>query len=388
MNQHERSAPSDDGELDRIDLVDYVVILFSYRKILFYNALIVGLVSIVVSLLLPQWYRSTASIMPPKEQFSFSAVGGSASLLRNFSSLQRLGSSASQNGAYNYLAILASRTVKEAVVRAHDLAAVYEIADSSVERAIEALESHVAIETEDQDYITITVEDKDPRRAADIANTFVDLLNRRSLELGSLEAGRNREFIASRLEETREELRRAEDRLRKQQESSTVPFLPDAGGSGASAVAQLFAERARKEIELAILSRSTSPDNPLVRQLALEVEEIERKTRTLPETGMEGLRLYREVLIQQKILEVIIPLHEQAKVEEKKDVPVLIVLDRAVPAERKFKPKKAVIVTVSVAVSVLLTMVFLIMHEIMGRRKIYQRLRDEVASRLGRTRRE
>lgn len=374
-----REQDFEPGSQGRIDLVEYALLLVQHWKWIVLTGVLSAAISIAIAFLLPPWYRSTASIMPPKEQFSLSALSGGTSLLRNISGLQRLGGR-SQSGAYNYLAILESRTVKESIVRTHDLIAVYEIADSSMEKAIEALEGHVTIESEDEDYFTISVEDKDPVRAAAIANSFVGELNRRSLEMGSLEASKNREFIGSRVEETRSELRKAEDSLRLQQENAEVPFLPDASGAGLSAIAELYAEKAKKEIELAIASRSTGPENPLVQELALEVEELDRKTRTLPESGMEGLRRYREVMIQQKILEFILPLHEQAKVEEKRDVPVVVVLDRAIAAERKFRPRRMVIVLVSVVVSVFLTLTGILLNEVFRRRGVYERLGSEITA--------
>jgi hypothetical protein len=66
--------------------------------------------------------------------------------------------------------------------------------------------------------------------------------------------------------------------------------------------------------------------------------------RQIPELGVEYVRRFREVQIQSKILEFLTPLFEQAKVEEKKESPSVIVLDKAGPAERKTSPKRALII--------------------------------------------
>jgi uncharacterized protein involved in exopolysaccharide biosynthesis len=52
------------------------------------------------------------------------------------------------------------------------------------------------------------------------------------------------------------------------------------------------------------------------------------------------LRFYRDLEIQNKILEVILPMYEQAKVEEQKSIPSILFIDKAVPAEIKYGPKR------------------------------------------------
>jgi hypothetical protein len=103
-------------------------------------------------------------------------------------------------------------------------------------------------------------------------------------------------------------------------------------------IAELYGVKAKKEVELAILKRGVSSDNPMIHQLEIEIAELNRKLSTFPGVGMESLRLYRDVAIQQKILEFLVPMYEQAKVEEQKDVPVLLTLDHATAPERKVKP--------------------------------------------------
>jgi capsule polysaccharide export protein KpsE/RkpR len=73
--------------------------------------------------------------------------------------------------------------------------------------------------------------------------------------------------------------------------------------------------------------------------------------KNLPELSMEYLRDFRELEIQQKILEVTLPLYEQAKVEEQKSIPTIMVLDKAVPPQIKNAPKRA---TITIVISLLI----------------------------------
>jgi len=272
-------------------------------------------------------------------------LGAGGSILRDLAS-GGFGSFGGKEGAYNYFAILGSRTVLESVVDRFDLINVYDSRDSSMEKAIEELEDNVLFEEQEDEYVTITAFDRDPQRAADISNFFVERLNEISINLGTEEARNNRQFIERQLASTKGLLRASEDSLRAYQEKTGTIIVVDPSGSSSSPIAELYAVKARKEIELAILRRTASSDNALVRQLELELSEIDKKVATYPVLGIESLRLYREVAIQQKILEFLVPLYEQAKVDEQKDVPVLLVLDHAVPAEYKAKPKRALIVVV------------------------------------------
>jgi uncharacterized protein involved in exopolysaccharide biosynthesis len=328
------------------DLFEYVSILLKWRKFIVYNVLIISVLAFCVTSLLPKWYKATASLLPPKDQGGLNLLGGVSSVLKGVSGLQRMGSLGQSQGAYSYLAILKSRTAMEAVVQKFDLIKVYDISHNSMEDAIKELTDNSSFELQEDENITIEVYDKDPERAAEIANYFAEVLNEISITLGTKEARGNREFIGKRLDSTMEVLRDAENRLQKFQEKTGMMIVPDQNTSSISAVAELYAMKAKKEIEIGILERSLSPNNKILQESHNELDELNKKLSTIPQTGMESFRLYREAAIQQKVVEILVPMYEQAKVEEQKDVPVILVLDKAVPPERKAKPKRLIIVPV------------------------------------------
>jgi capsule polysaccharide export protein KpsE/RkpR len=297
----------------------------------------------IVSFILPKWYKSTASLLPPKQPDIFSSLSASGSLLKGLGGLGKLSGLGQKSSAYNYFAILHSRTTMENVVRKFDLISVYDISDSSMEKAIKELDGNVAFEEQTNDNITIEIFDKDPIRAANMANYFVDVLNEVSTRLGTQEVRSNREFIESRVSETQDSLRQTEEALREFQEHSGMILTPEQTTS-ADAVATLYASKAKMELEVAIIEHSVTADDPTLKQKKLELLELNKKISTIPQIGLKSFRLFRNVAIQQKILEFLIPIFEQARIEEQKDVPVLLVLDKAVPAERKSKPQRVLII--------------------------------------------
>ncbi len=324
-------------------IVNYLNTLWRWKKFIIINTAVVAVCSIIISLLLPKWYKSTASILSPKDQNLLNFFGSSNQMLRSLTSFPRIGGFGQNPNTYNYFAILKSRSTMESVVRKFDLVKVYGITDNSMEKTVKELRDNVAFELQDDDYITIEVYDKDPDRASKMANYFVEILNDISIKLATQEAKNNREFIENRLKTTRDNLHKAEEALARYQEQKGIMITPEQTSS-ISALAELYALKSKKEIEVAIFEKKVTPDNEYLQQLKLELEELNRKLSTFPQASIESFRLYRDVATEQKILEVLIPLYEQAKINEQKDVPVLLVLDKAVPPEKKAKPQRSLIV--------------------------------------------
>ncbi|MFQ5797953.1 MAG: Wzz/FepE/Etk N-terminal domain-containing protein [Bacteroidota bacterium] len=288
------------------NIFHYLSLFVSRRRLIIINTVTVGVLATIVSFLLPKWYESKASVLPPKGTDLLGGLAGIASIAKEFAPIRNIPILGGDGDAYNYLAILNSRTAMERVVQNFDLINVYEISDSSMEKTLEALEDNVDFEIEKEGNIVISVVDKDPQRAADMANYFVEVLNEISIELNSQEAQSNREFIEQRYFKNLEDLKTAEGDLQAFQKKYGVYSLP------------------------------------------------------VPELGVEYLRLYREVEIQSKLLEFMVPLYEQAKFEEKKEKPSVLVLDIAVPAERKSWPKRLLIIFLSSFSAFLLSLFYVV----------------------------
>ncbi|MCX6136640.1 MAG: hypothetical protein NTV54_03985 [Ignavibacteriales bacterium] len=322
----------------------YLEIFLRWKNFILINTLAMAVITTGICLLLPNWYKSTASILPPKQQDLFGSAVGAGSLLKGIAGGKALGSLGKSSSTYNYLAILKSRTTMVSVIEKFQLMAVYDISNNNMDMALKALEGNVLAETQDDDNITVEVLDKDPQRAADMANYFVEILNTTSIRLGTQEARSNREFLERRLNQCRDDLRRSEESLKTFQEKKEIFISEDVKNSSVAAYAELYATKAKKEIEIAVLEKFVASDNQVLRQLKSELTELSKKVSTFPQAGLEGVRFYREVMTQEKILEFLLPIYEQARIDEKKDVPVLLVLDKAEPATRKSKPQRSLII--------------------------------------------
>ena len=334
-------------------IVDLLRILVDHRRLLSRFILIVTTGTIILALLLPKWYRATVSVFPAEKAELPTGIEGLGLLSRGFSAAKALSSLSGNPELDRYLVILKSSTVLTAVIEKFDLVKVYDITKYPMENAAKELLGNSEFTIEPEGNLTVTVYDKSPQRAADMANFFVSELNRVNSEILVQNAKANREFIEQRNKKNLEDLHNAEDALRRYQEKSGVIIMPE-NTSGVSAVAEIYAIKEKKEIELAILGRTVGRDHPTLQHLKIEVSELNKKIAGLPLTTVESLRLYRDVAIQQKIMEFLTPIYEQAKVEEKRQTPSVLILDKAFPPERKARPRVTVYALLGFVVSALI----------------------------------
>lgn len=386
---------------DSASLHNLLIILVKWRKVIFWNTFIVTVAAVIISLMLDKWYTSTASILPPKKKSGlFGDISGFSSTIKDLSkTLSRLGTTSDE--AFNYLAILQSRTASKKVIEKFNLRKVYKIPeDKPYENVIEALKDNVDFNVEDEGNITINVTDKSPQRAADIANYYVDLLNEISIELNTREAKSHREFIEKRYNKLLYDIKVVEDSIKIFSKNYNVYGIEEQVKSIIKTAVDLRSKTEEKKIELDIFRLRHDDTHPLIIQTQLELNELQKKSKELqfgneikasglfvpfkdiPEVGLNYIRLMRDYEVQNKLLEFLLPVYEQAKIDEQKDIPVVLVLDRAIPAEKKTYPKRMIIVLISFFLSFLLAVGFVLFKESLQNLKSdpikYQRIKTGI----------
>jgi uncharacterized protein involved in exopolysaccharide biosynthesis len=224
-----------------------------------------------------------------------------------------------------------------------------------MEEAIDVLRGNVEFLVNEEGTLTIRVFDRDPRQAAAMADSFVTVLNELNIALNTRQALSNREFIEKRLDQNRAELRASEDSLKVFQQKHGVVIIPEKVASSVSGIAELYALKATKELQLAIMERSLGEGNVLLQTTKMELDELNRQLKNVPDLEVEYFRRYRDYAVQQKIFEMLAPLYEQAKIEEQRNTPTLLVLERASVPERPARPQRKVIVLVFVLLAVVVS---------------------------------
>jgi len=375
-------------ETEKVNIYTYLTILVGYRRFIFLNLVGICIIVAILSFLLPSWYRATTTILPPGGEVLglglASSLMGTASGLATSLSLPFMATPSDV-----FAAILKSRVVGEAVVEKENLMEAYKT--KSTEDALGELFSHVAIEVTPEGLISLSYEDKDRIRAAAVANRFVMELDRINRKTSTSQAKSARMFIEERLTQTHEELTRAEEDLRRFQEENKAILLDDQMKAAIDKAADLKVQMVSSEIELNVLSKTLSPTHPQIKSLRSRINEIKKQLEILergnqkedyegktvldvpfaevPSLSLKLARLFREVKIQEGIFGLLTQQYEQYKIQETKDTPTIQVLDKAVPPEKRAKPKRARLVGISGILSIFVSMVFIFGLEYFKRSK-------------------
>ncbi|HED05427.1 MAG TPA: hypothetical protein ENI61_01935 [Ignavibacteria bacterium] len=339
--------------------LEFITVTVKYRWFLFWFVFIITVGATAFALLSPKWYKSTASVLPAEKTDLLSSLSGLSSLVKGFSPSKGLAALTGNTDFDKYIAILKSITLVDDVIDKFGLKKEYELEDSYHEKIIKRFFSNLDIEVADEGNLKINFYDKDPQRAADVVNYMIAQLNKINTKLSVSNAKFNREFIEKRYKQNVNDINNLETKMKEFQEEYGVIAVPEQIKSTIKTMATIYSELLKKEIEFNVLKRTYGERNPLVQKAEISVEEIQKKINTLkngtgisksdikllipfkqaPELGNKYLKIYRDIEIQYKILEFVQPLYEQAKVEEVRNTPSVLVLDKAFPADRKSKPR-------------------------------------------------
>jgi uncharacterized protein involved in exopolysaccharide biosynthesis len=371
----------DEYEEDEINLIDLFLVLLKGKKMILWIVFAAILISIIVSLILPKMYTATARILPPQESNS----GLSGLLSQTGGALGGLASSfiGGESSADLYVGILESRSVADVLIKKFELKELYD--KEYLEDVYRKLNKRTAIQVSRKtQIIDVAVEDRDPQRAADMANTFVDALDRINRMVNITEGQRKRVFLESRLQKVKEDLLSAESDLKVFQEKYKLISISDQARAAIDGAAKIKGEIILAETELEVLKQfGTERQNEAV-MLKSKIAELKKQLTKmergepgkgasgksnmkeenhdlyipfseLPELGMQLTRLMREAKIQEEVFKLITTQHELAKIEEAKDVLTIQVLDRAVPPDKKSSPKRSLIVILSTLIAFFLS---------------------------------
>lgn len=342
-------------EKDMVDLLDYLQVIARRRRMICWVTGLAFVLSIVISLLLPKIYSSTARIIPPQQD-----QGLMAAMMGQMGGLAGLAGGMLGSGTTGdlYVGMLKSEAVKDVIIDKFKLMDVYE-EDYRLD-TYEALDDAATIEIGRKDgIISITVEDEDPARAAEMANAFVGELEKLSVALNITGAGQNRKFLEQRLVKAKLDLARAEDNLKAYQAKNKALDITEQAKVTIGGVAQLRAQLAVQEVQLASLRSYLTDENDEIKTVKASIANLKAQIASLestskgssipsvgsvPALGQEYLRLMRELKIQETIIEFITKQYEMAKFTEAKDVSGVQILQKATVPDKKTKPKRTLLV--------------------------------------------
>jgi uncharacterized protein involved in exopolysaccharide biosynthesis len=380
------------GEDSAIGLLTYLIVLAKNKKLIAAITFGAAVLSTIGSLLIPNTYTGTAKILPPQQGQSTAAM-----LLGQLGGLANLaGSSVGiKNPSDLYVGMLRSRTIADNIIGRFELQKLYD-QDTMVETRRE-LASNTSMTSGKEGLISIEVDDEDPKRAAAIANAYVDELDKLSQALAITEAAQRRLFFERQLTQAKDDLSKAEVALKITQEKTGLIKLEDQGRAIIEAVAAIRGQISAKEVELQAMRTFTTASNPeyvrAQQQLAglrNELAKLERAkisgagdillpTGKVPEAGLEYLRKFRDVKYYETIFELLAKQFEAAKIDEAKEAAIIQVVDQAIAPDRKSKPKRALIVAMATLLGGFAAVFFAFARDIRSRAELDPVLADQLA---------
>lgn len=354
-------------------VIKWLWILWEQRRFLWRVTVLAFLIATVVAFLIPKYYQSTTRLMPPDQQ-----SGSGMAMLAAMSSRAgpNLGGLASdllgvKNSGDLFLDILRSRTVEDRLIERFDLRQVYW--DKYWEDARKDLARNTELsEDRKSGVITISITDRDPHRAQQIAQAYGEELDRLVAEVSTSSARRQRMFIEERLKNVKQDLDAASRQFSQYASQNTAVDITAQAKAMLEAAARLEGELIAARSDLEGLQQIYAPDHVRVRSLRARVDELNRQLqklggdsaasvdlpdpksqtefpsiRQLPLLGVRWADLYRQTKIEETVYELLTQQCELAKIEEAKEIPVVKVLDAPVVPERKSSPHRLLIMVVS-----------------------------------------
>ncbi len=374
---------AENGGRDDIDVIELLLILSRRKAAILKLTLAAVVVAVIVSLLLPKMYTATATILPPQQ--SQSAL---TAMLGQLSSVAGLNESdlGLKNPADLFIAMLKSRTIEDRLIDRFDLRKVYWV--KRYQDARKELGSRSYIVAEREGLISISVTDRDPQRAADLANGYVEELHAMNSYLAVSEAAQRRIFYQQKLDAERDELSLSELALKQAQEKSGL-LQPDAQARAIiQSVADMRAQVALHQVQLQAMRTYATAGNPDLRRaeeelagLRAELAKLERNTgeigngnvelptRQLPQAELEYIRRARDLKYHEAFYDFLSKQLEAARLDEAKDAVVVQVVDKAVVPEKKSSPRRMMIVLVTAIAAFLLACVGVLLAEIVRRKQ-------------------
>ncbi len=350
----EREEREESAE-QKLDLLD-VLLVFARRKwvIIFWTlaGLLCGLVFMLGQ---PTLYRADATIMPPQQEQSSSALLGQLGVLTAFSGGGGGAALGLKNPADLYLGLLGSRSVNDDLVVRFHLQDVYKV--RKVSQAAGTLLKRARFKAGKDSLISISVEDKDPKRAAVLANGYVDELYHLNNRLAIGEAAQRRQFFDQQLAAEKDRLADAEVALKKTQLSTGLLEPTSQAATIIRAEAEIRANITSREVQLAALRSSSTEQNSDVIRLRTELTGLSSQLNQLqkgegpsgspasvaqlPAAALSFLRAEREVKYHQTLFDLLARQLESARLDEAKASPTIQIVDRAQVPEIKSWPSKA-----------------------------------------------
>jgi tyrosine-protein kinase Etk/Wzc len=337
-------------------LLLWVKIVLRWRQLVVITALAVLALGCAIALFLPNRYTATVVLLPPQQ-----GAASGASMMAQLSMAAAAGGAPAglsiKNPNDQQVALLKCRTVEDAMVARFQLQATFHT--KYISSARKKWERMTNADNGLKDgLIRISVTDSDPRRAAAMANAWVEEYRRFSATLAVTEASQRRLFYEEQLKNARDDLAQAEDALQQTEQRTGVIDLEGQDRSMIASAAVLRGQLAAKQVAIKAMRDFAAAGNPdlqraedeasgMEAQLAAMDTDADRKSGDLiapkgkmTQATLDYARALREVKYRETIQDLLTRQYEGARVDEAREGPMIQVVEPAVPPDRPIGLKR------------------------------------------------
>jgi len=360
----------------RLRFAGNVRLLWGERTFLVRISVLGLILGLLAAFLLPARYTATTRLMPPDNQAG-SALAVTAAALGVTRGVGELAGDllGVKSNSEVFAEILLSRTLQDRIIEKFDLKRVYGVSTMTDARARLSRKVGIGVDRKTQ-MITISVADRNPQRAAEMATAYTEELNRLVSELSTSSAHRERVFLEARLVQVNQDLENAEQEFSRFASKSGAIDVKEQSKTMLEVAGTLQGQLISAQTELEGLRQIYSDSHVRVRTQKARVAELQEQLskigglgqggvagpetsaadlypsiRKLPLLGVTYADLYRRTRVEETLYEVLTQEHELAKVEEARETPSVKVLDAPEVPEKKDFPPRRLIATSSTAIA-------------------------------------
>jgi len=334
--------------------------------------------SVVFSLYMPNWYSASINAVPSKSQGSLfdNMMGGISSALKEFG-MTKLGGAGSAD-AYDFIVLMQSRSVQDSLIDRFDLAREYDIPDTQRTKIYKELESNLEISYEKEGNYTVTILSKDKYKAVDMVNYFIEVVNFIAQRVSHEDASLNRRYLENRILQTDSVIKAISDSLSLYSKKNFLISVEEQAKASSMAYAELKSELIMRETEFEMYKNRMGTNDAYTKMLGELVGNLRNKLEQAKSqpgfagnfslenatgVGIEYMRLLAEFETFTKVKSLLLPMLEEAKLEEAKQTQSLIIVDPPRLADKKTKPKRSLIVVGFAFGTFILSTIFVVMFD-------------------------
>jgi len=360
-----RSSPSSPEDED-ISLLDIVIILAKHKKLILGLPLVLAVIAAAYALWLPDIYTATTKLLPPQQSQS-----ATSNLVAALSSISGLGGGKGVNEVY--IAMLESRTLEDRLKQRGLMGGA-----KGPSKAREEPPDTVKITSDRAGLINIDVSGPEPKRAAELANAYVEELVLFTHELAVTAASQRRLFFERQVAQSKDNLAKVEVEARQALEGGGLVNVDDQGRAMMTAIGSLRGQIAVKEVQISAMHAFAADRNPDLIRVQQELDSMKRELakmegagsarelgNTTASKGLSNLSLLRDLKYNETTYELLAKQYELAKIEEANDASVIQVMDKAVEPKKNSGPKRGMIVLLAVLVGMIVGIAWALIREAM-----------------------